>query len=68
MRPISSNHDHESSFEKLGRMGRTVLLSSHILSEIEHLQEQIVILHHGKLLAIGNLHAIREQLDNIPSY
>ena len=51
---------------ELGRMGRTVLLSSHILSEIERITEQIVILHQGKLLAIGNLHAIREQLDNIP--
>ena len=51
---------------ELGRMGRTVLLSSHILSEIERITEQIVILHQGRLLAIGNLHAIREQLDNIP--
>jgi ABC-2 type transport system ATP-binding protein len=51
---------------ELGRMGRTVLLSSHILSEIERITEQIVILHQGRLLAIGNVHAIREQLDNIP--
>ena len=46
--------------------GSNVLLSSHILSEIERITEQIVILHQGRLLAIGNLHAIREQLDNIP--
>ena len=26
----------------------------------------MVILHQGRLLAIGNVHAIREQLDNIP--
>jgi len=25
-----------------------------------------VILHHGKLVALGNLHAIRERLDQIP--
>ena len=25
-----------------------------------------MILHHGRLLALGNLHAIREKLDNIP--
>ena len=51
---------------ELGRMGRTVIVSSHILNEIERITEQIVILHHGRLLALGNLHAIREKLDNIP--
>ena len=48
---------------ELGRLGRTVLVSSHILSEIERITEQIVILHKGRLLAIGNLHAIRDLLD-----
>ena len=51
---------------ELGKMGRTVLVSSHILHEIERITEQIVILHNGRLLALGNLHAIREKMDNIP--
>ena len=51
---------------ELGKSGCTVLVSSHILTEIERVTEQIVILHHGKLLALGNLHAIRERLDQIP--
>lgn len=51
---------------ELGKMGRTVLVSSHILSEIERITEQIIIVHHGKLVALGNLHAIRERLDQIP--
>ena len=51
---------------ELGRMGRTVIVSSHILQEIERITEQIVILHNGRLLALGNLHAIREKLDQIP--
>jgi len=51
---------------ELGKMGRTVLVSSHILNEIERITEQIVILHQGKLVALGNLHAIRERLDQIP--
>ena len=51
---------------ELGRLGRTVLVSSHILSEIERITEQIVILHKGRLLAIGNLHAIRDLLDQHP--
>ena len=51
---------------ELGKLGRTVLVSSHILSEIERITEQIIILHQGKLVALGNLHAIRERLDEIP--
>ena len=51
---------------ELGKLGRTVLVSSHILSEIERITEQIIILHQGKLVALGNLHAIRERLDQIP--
>ena len=51
---------------ELGAMGKTILVTSHILSEIERITEQIVILHNGRLLALGNLHAIRELLDHIP--
>ena len=51
---------------ELGRMGRTIIVSSHILQEIERITEQIIILHNGRLLALGNLHAIREKLDQIP--
>ena len=50
----------------LGNQGKTVLVSSHILEEIERITEQIVILHNGRLLALGNLHAIRDLLDKHP--
>ena len=49
---------------ELGAMGKTIIVTSHILSEIERITEQIVILHNGRLLAL--LHAIRELLDHIP--
>jgi ABC-2 type transport system ATP-binding protein len=52
--------------KELGRMGRTVLVSSHILHEIERITEQIVILHRGRVVALGNSHAIREMLDQHP--
>jgi ABC-2 type transport system ATP-binding protein len=51
---------------ELGRIGRTVLVSSHILHEIERITEQIVLLHHGQVLALGNVHGIRARLDRIP--
>jgi len=55
-----------SVIRELGDQGKTVLVSSHILEEIERITEQIVILHNGRLLAIGNLHAIRDLLDKHP--
>jgi ABC-2 type transport system ATP-binding protein len=55
-----------SVIRELGTQGKTVLVSSHILDEIERITEQIVILHNGRLLALGNLHAIRDLLDKHP--
>ena len=55
-----------SVIRELGKRDKTVLVSSHILEEIERITEQIVILHNGRLLAIGNLHAIRDLLDKHP--
>ena len=52
--------------QELGAMSRTILESSHILQEIERITEQIVILHRGRILALGNSHAIREMLDQHP--
>ena len=55
-----------SVIREMGEQGKTILVSSHILEEIERRTEQIVILHNGRLLAIGNLHAIRDLLDKHP--
>ena len=55
-----------SVIRELGSQGKTVLVSSHILEEIERITEQIVILNEGRLLALGNLHAIRGLLDKHP--
>jgi len=57
-----------SVIRELGNRGKTVIVSSHILEEIERITEQIVILHNGRLLALGNLHAIRGLLDKHPHW
>lgn len=41
------------------RQGRTVLLTTQVLSEAEELCDRIMIIHHGKTLAAGNLHELR---------
>jgi len=35
--------------------GRTILLCSHMLSEVEAVADQVAILHQGKLLAVGSI-------------
>lgn len=40
----------------------TVILSSHILSEVQAVCDQIIILHHGKLLANDTPEGLEEQL------
>ena len=53
----------------VGRMaaaGKTVLISSHILEEVETLADRILLVVSGKLAASGNHHAIREKLNDRP--
>jgi len=50
----------------LEKAGRNVLMSSHVLHEVERLTENIVLIHKGKLLAQGNIHEIRDLIDKHP--
>lgn len=46
--------------------GKTILVSSHILHEVEQMTRSILLLHRGRLLASGDLTVIRELLDKYP--
>jgi ABC-2 type transport system ATP-binding protein len=48
---------------ELGAMGKTVVLSSHILSELAELCDSIGIIERGRLAAAGKLTDIRAQLE-----
>jgi ABC-2 type transport system ATP-binding protein len=50
----------------LGEQGRTILVSSHILEEVEDLADSIHLLVSGKLAASGDYRAIRQQLNDRP--
>ena len=56
---------HELMLE-LARKGRTLLISSHILEEVETLADTILLVVSGKLAAAGDYRAIREKLDERP--
>jgi ABC-2 type transport system ATP-binding protein len=49
-----------------GRSGRSVLVSSHILHEIEAMTPNIVLINQGRILAEGNVHQIRDLIDEHP--
>ena len=46
--------------------GKTVVVSSHVLPEVEALTSEIILIHNGKILARGDIHFIRELLDSHP--
>ncbi len=49
-----------------GRQGRTVIVSSHILPEIEAMTSEIILIHQGKIFAKGDIHRIRGLIDSHP--
>ena len=51
---------------RYGAEGRTVVLASHVLHEVEAVTDHLVLLHHGRLLAEGRLDEIRELVDRKP--
>jgi ABC-2 type transport system ATP-binding protein len=48
----------------LGDEGKTVIVSSHILSEVERFAENILVIVNGKLAAAGDFRAIRDKIDS----
>ncbi len=55
-----------SLFHQLGEDGRTVLVSSHVLEEVERFGSHVLVVAKGRLAAQGNYHAIRALMDDQP--
>ena len=53
-------------FRRLGSEGRTVIVSSHVLHEVERLAERQIVLLRGRLAAAGDHHAIRDAMADRP--
>ena len=51
---------------ELGDSGVHILVSSHVLHEIENLTENIVLLHRGRVLAQGTVPEVRDLLTRFP--
>ncbi|CAN5815622.1 ABC transporter ATP-binding protein [soil metagenome] len=48
------------------RAGRSVIVSSHILHEIESMTGNILLINNGRILAEGDVHHIRDLIDEHP--
>jgi ABC-2 type transport system ATP-binding protein len=53
-------------FQRLGAEGRTVLVSSHVLDEVERFGSRVLVMAQGRLVAEGDFRAIRELMDDRP--
>ncbi|HVE75577.1 MAG TPA: ABC transporter ATP-binding protein [Actinomycetota bacterium] len=53
-------------FRRWGSEGRTVVVSSHVLEEVEKIGSRVVVLGRGRLVAEGDFHEIRRLMDQRP--
>jgi ABC-2 type transport system ATP-binding protein len=53
-------------FEELGRQGMHLLISSHILDEVDRIADRVVLITGGYLIAEGNIHQVRQEVREKP--
>jgi ABC-2 type transport system ATP-binding protein len=53
-------------FRRLGDDGRTVIVSSHVLEEVERFGSRVLVMAQGRLVAEGDFRAIRDLMDDRP--
>lgn len=53
-------------FQRLGAEGRCVLVSSHVLDEVERLGSRILVMSQGRLTAAGDFRELRALMDDRP--
>lgn len=65
MDPIG-RHNSITLIKELGTKGKSIIVSSHILYEVEAMTNNIILINNGRILAEGNIHEIRELIDEHP--
>ena len=48
------------------RAGKSIVVSSHVLHEVEAMTSNILLINNGRILAEGNVHQIRDLIDEHP--
>jgi ABC-2 type transport system ATP-binding protein len=63
-----ARRDLMNIIQRLGGEGKSVLVSSHVLHEVQSLTPNIVLLNHGRLVAEGHVRQIRDLIDKHPHH
>ena len=63
--PVQRAHLIET-FRRLAAEGRTVIVSSHVLAEVERMADRVIAIVDGRMAAAGEVHAIRQAMADIP--
>lgn len=61
-----ARHELTQQIEGLARAGVAVVVSSHVLHELEAMVDRVLLMHQGRLLAEGAVHELRNQLEGKP--
>jgi ABC-2 type transport system ATP-binding protein len=62
----SARHDINALLQSLAVEGKCIVVSSHILYEVEQMTTHIQLLHKGRIQAQGDIYAIRDLIDKHP--
>jgi ABC-2 type transport system ATP-binding protein len=54
-------------FRTLAASGKHVILSSHVLQEVDLISDQVVLIANGMIVAEGNIRDVRDEMDEHPS-
>ena len=53
-------------FQELAEAGRHVIISSHILHEVDMISDRVVLLSNGYVVAEGDIHGVRDEMEDRP--
>jgi ABC-2 type transport system ATP-binding protein len=53
-------------FETLGKQGMHVVISSHVLHEVDKISDQVVLMSYGYVVAEGQIHGVRTEVKEHP--
>ena len=64
-RPHGARRNHRA-LPGVGRDGRHVIVSSHILHEVDRISDQVILLSHGYVVAEGQIQGVRSEVKEQP--
>jgi ABC-2 type transport system ATP-binding protein len=61
-----ARHELVDLILELAKAGRTIVVSSHVLHEVESITRQVVLMNRGRLVAFGDVRQVRDLIDAHP--